>query len=154
MRVNRPDFIQINYSLMDRAAAQRILPLAQEMRIAVLINRPFSGGGIFRVLAWQTAAGVGGGIRLSLMGAVFVERDCGASGGRPAPFRRRTIRSISRGQLAACIGRLPNAKTRAGGWIALRRGSNFSGNRNQLTYKRFDRETFRPAIEDAVVRLR
>lgn len=51
MRVHKPDFIQINYSLMDRAAAQRILPLAREMRIAVLINRPFGGGGIFQVLA-------------------------------------------------------------------------------------------------------
>ena len=51
MKVNRPDFIQINYSLMDRAAAQRLLPLAQEMRIAVLINRPLGGGGIFQVLA-------------------------------------------------------------------------------------------------------
>ena len=31
MRAHKPDFVQINYSLMDRAAAQRILPLAQEM---------------------------------------------------------------------------------------------------------------------------
>lgn len=51
MKANKPDFIQINYSLMDRAAAQRLLPLAREMGMGVIINRPFGGGGIFQVLA-------------------------------------------------------------------------------------------------------
>jgi diketogulonate reductase-like aldo/keto reductase len=51
MKVQKPDFIQIDYSLMDRAAAQRILPLAQELGIAVIINRPFGGGGIFQVIS-------------------------------------------------------------------------------------------------------
>ena len=51
MRLQKPDFVQINYSLVDRAAEQRILPLAQEMRMAVIVNRPFGGGGIFQVLA-------------------------------------------------------------------------------------------------------
>ncbi|MDQ3199358.1 MAG: aldo/keto reductase [Verrucomicrobiota bacterium] len=51
MKVNKPDFIQINYSLMDRAAAQRILPMARDMGIAVIINRPFGGGGIFQVIS-------------------------------------------------------------------------------------------------------
>lgn len=51
MKNHFPDFVQINYSLVDRGAANRILPLAQEMRIAVLINRPFGGGGIFKVIS-------------------------------------------------------------------------------------------------------
>ncbi|MEO8438964.1 MAG: aldo/keto reductase [Spartobacteria bacterium] len=51
MKANKPDFIQINYSLMDRAAAQRLLPLARDMGMGVIINRPFGGGGIFQVLA-------------------------------------------------------------------------------------------------------
>jgi diketogulonate reductase-like aldo/keto reductase len=51
MRAQKPDFVQINYSLMDRAAAQRILPLAQEMGMGVIINRPFGGGGIFQVIS-------------------------------------------------------------------------------------------------------
>ena len=51
MRLQKPDFVQINYSLMDRAAAQRILPLAQELGMAVIINRPFGGGGIFQVIS-------------------------------------------------------------------------------------------------------
>ena len=51
MRTHRPDFVQINYSLVDRAAAQRILPLAQELRMGVIVNRPFGGGGIFQVIS-------------------------------------------------------------------------------------------------------
>src|SRR5436305_550202 len=54
MRSQKPDFVQINYSVMEPGAAQRILPLAQELRMAVIINRPFGGGGLFeRVRAKQ-----------------------------------------------------------------------------------------------------
>jgi diketogulonate reductase-like aldo/keto reductase len=51
MRLHKPDFVQINYSLVDRAAAQHILPLAQELRMGVIVNRPFGGGGIFKVIS-------------------------------------------------------------------------------------------------------
>jgi diketogulonate reductase-like aldo/keto reductase len=42
------DFVQINYSIAEREAERRILPLAQERRIAVLVNRPFAQAGLFR----------------------------------------------------------------------------------------------------------
>lgn len=42
------DFVQINYSLMEREAEQRVLPVAQERGVAVIINRPLGGGGLFR----------------------------------------------------------------------------------------------------------
>jgi diketogulonate reductase-like aldo/keto reductase len=51
MKMQKPDFVQINYSLVDRGAAQRILPLAQELRMGVIINRPFGGGGVLRSIA-------------------------------------------------------------------------------------------------------
>ncbi len=47
MHNEKLDFLQINYSLMEREAEQRILPLAQERGIAVLINRPFGAGDLF-----------------------------------------------------------------------------------------------------------
>jgi diketogulonate reductase-like aldo/keto reductase len=47
LRTEKLDFLQINYSLMEREAEQRILPLAQERQIAVIINRPFGGGDLF-----------------------------------------------------------------------------------------------------------
>jgi diketogulonate reductase-like aldo/keto reductase len=42
------DFVQLNYSLGEPAAERRILPLAGERGVAVLVNRPFSGGGLFQ----------------------------------------------------------------------------------------------------------
>ncbi len=50
MRSERLDFVQVNYSLDDRRAEQRILPLAAERGIAVLVNMPFGGGGLLRSL--------------------------------------------------------------------------------------------------------
>ncbi len=44
------DFIQINYSVGEREAEQRLLPLALERGVAVIINRPFAGGDLFRRL--------------------------------------------------------------------------------------------------------
>ena len=41
------DFVQINYSLMEREAEQRVLPIAQERGVAVIVNRPLGGGGLF-----------------------------------------------------------------------------------------------------------
>lgn len=40
----RPDFMQINYSLAEPDAGTRLLPLARELGVAVLINRPFTKG--------------------------------------------------------------------------------------------------------------
>jgi diketogulonate reductase-like aldo/keto reductase len=47
MRNEKLDFVQINYSLMEREAEERILPLARERGIAVIVNRPFGGGDLF-----------------------------------------------------------------------------------------------------------
>jgi aryl-alcohol dehydrogenase-like predicted oxidoreductase len=42
------DFVQLNYSLAEREAEKRLLPLAAEKRLGVLVNRPFAEGQIFR----------------------------------------------------------------------------------------------------------
>ena len=47
------DFVQVNYSLAEREAERRVLPLAQERGIAVLVNRPFAEGGIFQRVRGQ-----------------------------------------------------------------------------------------------------
>lgn len=50
MRAETLDFVQINYSADEREAERRILPLADERGMAVIINRPFGGGGLLRRL--------------------------------------------------------------------------------------------------------
>ena len=47
MRNQKFDFLQINYSLMEPEAEERVLPLAQERGIAVIANRPFGSGELF-----------------------------------------------------------------------------------------------------------
>lgn len=42
------DFLQINYSLGEREAERRVLPLAAEKKVRVIINRPFAEGALFR----------------------------------------------------------------------------------------------------------
>lgn len=41
------DFVQFTYNILDREAEQRLLPLAAERRMAVIVNRPFQGGALF-----------------------------------------------------------------------------------------------------------
>ncbi|MEO8936684.1 MAG: aldo/keto reductase [Burkholderiaceae bacterium] len=50
MQDEQLDFVQVNYALDDRAAERRILPLAADRGIAVLVNRPFGGGGLLKRL--------------------------------------------------------------------------------------------------------
>ncbi|MBI4611709.1 MAG: aldo/keto reductase [Candidatus Rokubacteria bacterium] len=47
MRSEPLDFVQLNYSLGEREAERRLLPLAHDRGIAVLVNRPFAEGGLF-----------------------------------------------------------------------------------------------------------
>ena len=44
------DFIQINYSVAEREAESRLLPLARDRQVAVIANRPFAAGDVFRRL--------------------------------------------------------------------------------------------------------
>jgi len=46
----RLDFVQLNYSPLTRAAEQRLLPLAAERGVAVLVNRPFEDGALFQAV--------------------------------------------------------------------------------------------------------
>ena len=48
------DFIQLNYSIISRTAERSILPLARDRGIAVLINRPYEGGSLFRKTKGKT----------------------------------------------------------------------------------------------------
>lgn len=51
MRSEKLDFVQLNYSLDEREAEKRLLPLAAERGVAVLVNQPFGGGRLLRGLS-------------------------------------------------------------------------------------------------------
>jgi diketogulonate reductase-like aldo/keto reductase len=48
LKTKQYDFLQINYSLAERDAEQTILPLARSLGSAVIVNRPFAEGALFR----------------------------------------------------------------------------------------------------------
>jgi diketogulonate reductase-like aldo/keto reductase len=50
MRKEPIDFVQISYSLLDREIEKRILPLAQDRGIAIIVNRPFREGALLSQL--------------------------------------------------------------------------------------------------------
>ncbi|MNY33911.1 putative oxidoreductase [compost metagenome] len=47
------DFVQLTYNLVDREVEQRLLPLARERGIAVIVNRPFQRGALLSKLGRQ-----------------------------------------------------------------------------------------------------
>jgi diketogulonate reductase-like aldo/keto reductase len=53
LKRERFDFVQLTYNFADRRVEERLLPLAAERGIAVVINRPFDGGRLFPVVRGQ-----------------------------------------------------------------------------------------------------
>lgn len=63
VQAEKPDFLQINYSVVSRGAEKRVFPLARDLGVAVLVNRAFEDGRLFSKVADtplpEWAAGVG-----------------------------------------------------------------------------------------------
>lgn len=64
LEAEKPDFVQINYSVVSRNAEKRVLPTARDVGAAVLINRAFEDGRLFRQVVdtplpdWAAEAGI------------------------------------------------------------------------------------------------
>jgi aryl-alcohol dehydrogenase-like predicted oxidoreductase len=64
VQASKPDFLQINYSVTQRGAEKRVLPLAKDLGVAVLTNRNFDDGALFnrvrdkQLPGWAAEAGV------------------------------------------------------------------------------------------------
>ncbi|HYD14928.1 MAG TPA: aldo/keto reductase, partial [Hyphomicrobium sp.] len=64
VQAEKPDFLQINYSVVTRGAEKRIFPLARDLGIAVMINRAFEDGRLFGQVKdkplpeWAAGAGI------------------------------------------------------------------------------------------------
>jgi aryl-alcohol dehydrogenase-like predicted oxidoreductase len=64
VQAGKPDFLQINHSVTNRGIEKRVLPMAKELGVAVLTNRNFNDGALFRQVegkslpGWAADAGV------------------------------------------------------------------------------------------------
>jgi aryl-alcohol dehydrogenase-like predicted oxidoreductase len=57
MRAEALDVVQLNYAINDRAAEHKLLPLAADRGIAVIVSQPFGGGDLFRSLRGRALPG-------------------------------------------------------------------------------------------------
>ncbi len=48
IKTEKLDFVQVNYSINNRNAEKSLLPLAEDKGVAVITNRPYAGGSLFR----------------------------------------------------------------------------------------------------------
>ena len=62
MRAQPLDFVQITYNILDREIENRILPLARDRGIGVIVNRPFREGALLQKIARHPLPGWAAGI--------------------------------------------------------------------------------------------
>lgn len=112
MRTQPLDFVQLSYNLLDREAEQRLLPLAQQRGIAVIVNRPFREGALLdelrrhRLPAWAAEIDCSSWAQVALK---FVTSHPAVTCVIPATSQIAHLRE----NMAAASGRMPDAALRA-----------------------------------------
>jgi diketogulonate reductase-like aldo/keto reductase len=112
MRAQPLDFIQVTYNIRDREVEERILPLAAERGMAVLINRPFRRGALTRALedyplpGWAAEIGCKSWAQVLLK---FIVSHPAVTCAIPATSRVDHVQE----NMAAASGPLPDAALRA-----------------------------------------
>jgi diketogulonate reductase-like aldo/keto reductase len=105
------DFVQINYSVAERDAEKRLLPLCRDKGIAVIANRPFAGGELFRQLRARPIPPWAGEIDCASWAQLmlkFVVSHPAMTCAIPASAKPEHTRD----NMAAGLGRMPDAATR------------------------------------------
>ncbi|MDP3692890.1 aldo/keto reductase [Bradyrhizobium sp.] len=111
MRKQPVDFVQLSYNVVDREAEKRLLPLAAERGIAVIVNRPFRQGALTQRLKdeplpeWAAELGVS---RWSQLILKFILSHPAATVAIPATTRVDHVRE----NLSAASGPLPDLAMR------------------------------------------
>jgi diketogulonate reductase-like aldo/keto reductase len=111
LKTGQYDFLQINYSLGERDSEKRILPLAREKNVAVIANRPFAEGALFRqskgkaLPPWAAELGIGSWAQYFLKWIVSHPAITCAIPGTGKPEHMKD-------NLGAGAGPLPDAKAR------------------------------------------
>jgi diketogulonate reductase-like aldo/keto reductase len=105
------DFVQVSYNVLDREVENRILPLARERKIGVIVNRPFRQGDLTQALAGKPLPGWAREIGCSTWAQAllkFIVAEPGVSCAIPATSNP----SHARENMLAARGPLPDAALR------------------------------------------
>ena len=111
LKTRQYDFLQINYSLGEREAENRLLPLAKDLNVAVIANRPFAEGSLFRTTKnkslppWAAELGIASWAQYFLKWIVSHPAVTCAIPGTGNPRHMQD-------NLRAGVGKLPNAEQR------------------------------------------
>lgn len=111
VRSEKIDFVQVNYSLGEREAERRLLPLCRQRGIGVLINRPFQDGRLFRAVQGRQLPPWAAELDCSSWGQLFLKfivSHPAVTAAIPATSNPRHMRD----NLGAALGRMPDAKQR------------------------------------------
>ncbi|MDR3382233.1 aldo/keto reductase [Cupriavidus basilensis] len=111
VRSERLDFVQLNYSLAERNAERALLPLCQERGVAVLVNRPFQDGRLFRAVKDRPLPPWAGEIDCATWGQIFLKfivSHSAVTAAIPATSKPRNMQD----NLGAGLGRMPDARQR------------------------------------------
>jgi aryl-alcohol dehydrogenase-like predicted oxidoreductase len=111
LRLDGIDFVQLNYSLAERAADKRLLGLAAERRIAVIINRPFAEGALFTRVAGKPLPGWSAEFGCASWAQFFLKWILAHPAVTCAIPGTRNVKHID-DNLGAATGPLPDAATR------------------------------------------
>jgi diketogulonate reductase-like aldo/keto reductase len=111
MRRQPIDFVQVTYNLLDREVEDRILPLAQDRGLGVIVNRPFRRGELIRKVEGSPLPGWAGEIDCSSWPQIllkFIASHPAVSCAIPATTRVEHVRE----NMSASYGRLPDQAMR------------------------------------------
>jgi diketogulonate reductase-like aldo/keto reductase len=105
------DFVQLNYNIATRDAAKRLLPLAAEKKVAVIVNRPFESGSLFSAVKGKPLPEWAGDFDCQSWGQFFLKYILGHPAITcviPATAKPKHLTD----NMQAGYGRLPDAPTR------------------------------------------
>ena len=112
MRAAPLDFVQVTYNVLDREVEARILPLARERGIGVIVNRPFQGGTLIRAIEDQPLPSWAGEIDAANWPQIllkFAVSHSAVTCAIPATMQVDHVRE----NLGAATGRMPDEPMRA-----------------------------------------
>ena len=110
IKAEQLDFVQFNYNVVSTAAEARLLPVCAEYQTAVIVNRPFEEGGLFRLVKGRSCPS-GRRSSIATTGRVFLKFILSHPAVTCAiPATRNPDYLVD--NMGAALGRLPDAAMR------------------------------------------